>query len=499
MRRISLFGAPAVVALTASLTTTTGSAGAGEQAVPAGCPSGTVHSVDLLGDDFNPDAERSTAWDFTPGYSTMASPTFAVVKRDGADGDMWRMHVDQPTQAGRVAVQGDSPVKLPAGRKIFLVLRHEYHFPYGGGNGGPIFSMSDGAVALVPPGDDGHAETLAGRFTAESEPRTSVLDVSRNAGKTLVPRFTLSTQGEQVGDPTGWDIDDVALYTCDGATASTPVNLTVTPGTGRADLSWQPPTWTGYDGVTGYRITVHAPAGSFSQVLDVGPEARNFTVANLPYGETLHLAVQAVNSGGTGTAAWTELYGTSLSISSTKITYGVSTTVRGVLKASTGALLTDKVVKLQARKKGATTWASVATQLTSDTGAYSFPVKPASNYEYRTVRAAEGQHLGTVSPLGKVTVRQRVSGQFADSSVRRGQTIRFAGSVAPNHAGGPIYLQRLVGSAWQNVMSTRLSSTSTYSFSRTAYTAGTFKYRTYRPGDADHAAGYSLTRTLTVN
>lgn len=468
--------------------------------IPAACPAGTVQSVSLLRDDFDPTTAPSTTWDLAPRWRTLTEPTFGAVQKDGAEGDTWRFHVDNPAKAGRVGTDGGTPVDLPAGRRLLFEFRHAHHFPYtGGADGAPIFPSGRGAVFLVPPGGRWNTNDVAKSFYADSHGLvTTVLDASALGGQTMVPRFALFSEDMPVGASTGWDIDDVAIYTCDAATPSAPVGLTASGGLGRADLTWNAPTWSGTSTVTGYRITV-SPGG---EVYTVSADTTNATVTGLTNGIDYKFDVQTLNEAGAGAPARAPLHGTRLSISSKTINYGASATVAGkltYLPYNDG--LTDSIVELQTRKPGTNTWSHVANQTTTHWGGeYSFTVAPTSSREYRTVYTSGTSYtLGTTSGVGKVNVRQVVTGRWADSTIRRGQTAKFSGSVAPNHRGQTIYLQRLVDDEWRIVTSTKLSSTSTYSFARTFYKSGTYQYRTYRPADAGHAAGFSPSRTLKVS
>lgn len=97
---------------------------------------------------------------------------------------------------------------------------------------------------------------------------------------------------------------------------------------------------------------------------------------------------------------------------------------------------------LEGRKKGSTTWTTVATGSADESGRYSFTRKPSVNYEYRAIFGGDTSHVGTTSAIGTVTVRQKVTGQWSDNTVKRAQTTKFYGSVSPNHHGQVIYLQR---------------------------------------------------------
>jgi GH25 family lysozyme M1 (1,4-beta-N-acetylmuramidase) len=188
-------------------------------------------------------------------------------------------------------------------------------------------------------------------------------------------------------------------------------------------------------------------------------------------------------------------------LSPTTIVYGSSTKFSGTLtEVYTGSGVSGAKVELQRRTPGSSTWSAEATTTTGSGGAFSFTRAPWTNRDYRAVHVSGSpSYPGPVSAVRAVLVRQRVSGAFNDSSVRRGTTVRFAGSVAPNHAGHSVYLQRYSGGSWKTVATRTLSSSSTYSASVTHNVAGTYTYRVYRPSDSSNAAGYSPTRKLAVS
>lgn len=286
----------------------------------------------------------------------------------------------------------------------------------------------------------------------------------------------------------------------DGPAPTAPTSVGVTGGLGRATVRWQEPRWAGVGGVTKYRIGV-SPG---DKIIDnIPPSDRSHLVTGLPPGVTHTFTLRAYSQDGAGATVSKRLVGVKVSstLSPTTLTYGSQVKFSGkIYRADTGQGTSGWSVKLQWRKKGTTAWQTLSSGTTGSEGAYSFTVKPSSNGDYRAIYPSGNTvYLGGESAIRPVMVRQAVTGSFSDSSVSRGTTAKFSGSVRPYHVGQTIHLQRYAAGKWTTVASTTLSSTSTYSFSVKHSGAGGYYYRTYKPGHTDHAAGYSPSRKLTVS
>lgn len=186
-------------------------------------------------------------------------------------------------------------------------------------------------------------------------------------------------------------------------------------------------------------------------------------------------------------------------LSPTTVVYGSTAKFSGKLyRKDSGAGSPSKTVQLQRRKVGHTTWSTQSTTSTGTGGSFAFTVKPSATTDYRAVYAGNSVLIGATSSTRRLAVRTAVTGSFSDSSVKAGTTTYFRGTVKPSHPGQSIHLQLYSGGKWSTVSTTTLTSTSTYSFAVRRGAAGTYTYRTYKPGDADHVGGYSPTRKLTV-
>lgn len=182
----------------------------------------------------------------------------------------------------------------------------------------------------------------------------------------------------------------------------------------------------------------------------------------------------------------------------TTVTYGSAVSINGVLTDLDGVPLDAQTTRLQARAPGSATWATSSTLTTSGDGTAHASVTPSASREYRLVSDATPAYAASASTPVFATVRHKVTAALNDNSIGLGQTVTIRGSVAPNHRGRPVYLQRYYSGAWRTMKTATLSSTSAYSFSYKPGSTGTRTLRVYRPADTDHAAGASPTLKLTI-
>lgn len=190
---------------------------------------------------------------------------------------------------------------------------------------------------------------------------------------------------------------------CGGPTPSAPRSTTAKGGLRTAAVTWTGPVWPGDGGLTKYRITV-SPGG---RVIDnIPPSATGYKVTGLATGTTYTFTVQAFSAAGAGPGAAKKLVGTNATVASKSVRYGSSTSVSGKLyRVDNGKGLAGKSIRVQARRKGTTSWATIASRTTSSTGTFWLSVKPTATTEYRVVYySGNWAYLGTVSGVGTITV-----------------------------------------------------------------------------------------------
>jgi hypothetical protein len=185
------------------------------------------------------------------------------------------------------------------------------------------------------------------------------------------------------------------------------------------------------------------------------------------------------------------------SVTPDKAVYGQSVTMSGRL-TSAGAGVAGKVVALEGRRAGTTTWTAVSTATTLADGTLSKKFAPKWSGAFRWRWPGDGAYAASASPAVNVTVYGKLVSVLSVPSMALGSAAKVSGSVAPAHPGGPYAVDRYTSRGWQPVGSYALSSTSTYTRSVKPATRGTYYYRVRWLGDADHAARTGPTLTLKV-
>jgi hypothetical protein len=133
---------------------------------------------------------------------------------------------------------------------------------------------------------------------------------------------------------------------------------------------------------------------------------------------------------------------------------------------------------------------------TTDTGAYSFTLKPIMNAKYRTT--AKG---GVESPEVLVPVKVGVTIKVSDRTPKSGARVRFSGTVAPPHDGKVAQVQRRTSSGWKNLAKVTLvdGGDVVSNYSKRVKITKSGRYRVFfNPADGDHVAGASRKVRITV-
>jgi hypothetical protein len=183
----------------------------------------------------------------------------------------------------------------------------------------------------------------------------------------------------------------------------------------------------------------------------------------------------------------------SLTISSSAdpISYGQSVTISGVL---TGAS-TSQPVTLLARTVHQAGFAPVAEVSTGAGGSYSFPAQSPVNSTLYKVKGG-----GQKSAVLYEGVKDVLTAEASPSTVQAGQAVTFSGTVAPDHTGHIIYLERqdANGTGYHVIQVGRVLPGSEYSIVHQFYVPGTKIVRIDIPGGPDNGRAVSQPFTITV-
>ena len=185
----------------------------------------------------------------------------------------------------------------------------------------------------------------------------------------------------------------------------------------------------------------------------------------------------------------------------TLITFGRSATVSGRL---TGSNHGNRPVELQRNPWPFRAFVKARLTRTASNGSYSFTVRPGRHTRYRAVTAQPGTIYDTLLRSSEVLVlvRLRVGIGLSDSTPRRGQRVRFFGSVAPKHNGRAVFIQRRrLDGRWRTVARTvtRNAAGNRSLYSKRVRILRSGAYRVRVRGHADHRTGTSRNRAIRVH
>jgi hypothetical protein len=180
--------------------------------------------------------------------------------------------------------------------------------------------------------------------------------------------------------------------------------------------------------------------------------------------------------------------------SSDPITYTQPVTISGVAVG-----LASTPVTLLARTVSQHGFAPVSEVTTNAGGEYTFPAQlPVYNtfYEVRT-GAKVSREKSAVLYEG---VKDVLTAEVSPSTVQAGQALTFKGTVAPEHTGHIIYLERqnASGNGFHVVQVASIEAGSAYTIVHTVYDAGTKVFRVRVPGDAENEGAVSAPFTIQV-
>jgi hypothetical protein len=180
-----------------------------------------------------------------------------------------------------------------------------------------------------------------------------------------------------------------------------------------------------------------------------------------------------------------------LDASADPILYGQSVTFAGTAAADPNATVT-----LLAHTAHQGDFAPVAQVKTNGSGDYQFP---AQSPVYSTFYEVQGNGVSS-AVLYEDVGDALTAGVVPGTTIQAGQTLTFAGSVSPDHAGHVIYLERenAAGTNFHVVEVSTLSAGSTYSIAHTIYTTGKSVFRVRIPGDPQNGGAVSQPFTIQV-
>jgi hypothetical protein len=173
------------------------------------------------------------------------------------------------------------------------------------------------------------------------------------------------------------------------------------------------------------------------------------------------------------------------------IIYGQSAAISGVLAGAT----TPQTVTLLARTVHQHGFAPIAEVSTGTGGVYSFPAQtPVNSALYRV------QGAGQKSAVLYEGVKNVLTAEVSASTVQAGEALTFKGTVAPDHTGHIVYLERqnTAGTAFHVVQVGYVLPGSVYSIVHQVYVPGTKVYRIDIPGGPDNGRAVSQLFTVQV-
>jgi hypothetical protein len=183
----------------------------------------------------------------------------------------------------------------------------------------------------------------------------------------------------------------------------------------------------------------------------------------------------------------------SLTISSSAdpISYGQPVTISGTLTGAT----TSQTLTLLARTVHQQGFAPVAEVSTGADGSYSFPAQTPVNSTLYRVKGG-----GQKSAVLYEGVKDVLTAEVSASTIQAGQALEFKGTVAPDHSGHVIYLERqnAMGTGFHVVQVGRVLPGSTYSIIHQVYVPGTKVFRIDIPGGPENGRAVSQPFTVQV-
>lgn len=172
------------------------------------------------------------------------------------------------------------------------------------------------------------------------------------------------------------------------------------------------------------------------------------------------------------------------------ISFGESVAISGKLEGGAGQFVT-----LLARGRHQRGFARIAQVQANGAGEYTFPAQsPINNTFYRVTSSHEA------SAVLYEGVKDLLSAQVSASTIASGQPVLVTGTVAPDHTGHAIYLERQNAhdTGFHVIEVARVGAGSAYTISRRLYDPGTKVLRVFVPGGPENQGAASQPFTIAV-
>jgi hypothetical protein len=201
-------------------------------------------------------------------------------------------------------------------------------------------------------------------------------------------------------------------------------------------------------------------------------------------------------TGGSAQAAPPSPHQLSIAAKPARVVYGGTVAITGKLTGSDNA---GETINLNEDPFPFGTFTKLATTQTSAAGSYGFFVTPTVNTKYQTDAKSKAP---ATSPQLLVKVAPKITLKVSDKTPAVGQKVTFSGTVAPDHDGQSVLLQRYRNDGtWRTIKTLVLvdagTASSKFAYTRKITRTGTFRIK--KSADTDHVAGHSHRRTLTVH
>jgi hypothetical protein len=184
-----------------------------------------------------------------------------------------------------------------------------------------------------------------------------------------------------------------------------------------------------------------------------------------------------------------------LTASTTKVVYGKSVTLTGLLTRS-GLPYPGASVQLLSGVVGKTP-ALLKTVTTGLDGSIKVVYTPSRSRTYRLFFEHDSFSGASASPIRTVLLAPRIALTLTDRTVEWKDTSTLKGLVAPNLAGKAVAVQRLTSTGWSTVARPVLTSSSTFAVPL-RMAVGRYTYRAVMPLATDHTSGVSVSVVLSV-